>query len=204
MSRAPLNEELFLEKLKSSFPEMFSNPGALELCSIPPGWQKHVYDLCACITAYTKNTTLSRPKTCLRSKLVRLKNSVFRSMLNGGSAVFAFLKRPDLPYTTLLLEKCERRFYRFCNSVIWKRGFPLYESYTPPAVTVEQIKEKFGSLRFYYNGGNDQIAGMVAFAEHLCGETCQETGKPGSLYVKSGWYQCLNHKYAEKYGYVKV
>ena len=39
-----------------------------------------------------------------------------------------------------------------------------------------QIKEKFGGLRFYYQGGDDEISGMVrmaeAWADHSC-ETCK-------------------------------
>jgi hypothetical protein len=34
-------------------------------------------------------------------------------------------------------------------------------------VVVQQVKEKFGGLRFYYYGGDDIIAGMVSFAEAM-------------------------------------
>ena len=40
-------------------------------------------------------------------------------------------------------------------------------NYSP--VRVNQVKEKFGGLRFYYTGGNDIIAGLVAFAEAKIG-----------------------------------
>jgi hypothetical protein len=65
-------------------------------------------------------------------------------------------------------------------------------------VVVEQIKEKFGGLRFYYRGGNDTIAGMVAmaesFAEHTC-ETCGDIGKRRS----GGWIRTLCDKHEEEY-----
>ena len=48
-----------------------------------------------------------------------------------------------------------------------------------PQVTVAQIKEKFGGLRFYYDGGNDIIAGMVSMAEIWAEHACEECGKPG-------------------------
>jgi hypothetical protein len=48
-------------------------------------------------------------------------------------------------------------------------------------VVVEQIKEKFGGLRFYYQGGDDQISGMVRMAEAWAGHTCEECGAPGTL-----------------------
>ena len=39
-------------------------------------------------------------------------------------------------------------------------------------VVVSQIKEKFGGLRFYYEGGDEQVRGMVSMAESWAGKTC--------------------------------
>jgi hypothetical protein len=57
-------------------------------------------------------------------------------------------------------------------------------------VVVEQIKEKFGGLRFYYQGGDDQISGMVRMAEAWASHTCEECGAPGTLGGK-GWIRTL-------------
>jgi hypothetical protein len=48
-----------------------------------------------------------------------------------------------------------------------------------PQVTLDQVKEKFGTLRFYYTGGDDEISGMVRMAESMSGVTCEECGNPG-------------------------
>jgi hypothetical protein len=48
-----------------------------------------------------------------------------------------------------------------------------------PQVTLDQVKEKFGTLRFYYTGGDDYISGMVSFAESLTAVTCEECGNVG-------------------------
>lgn len=48
-----------------------------------------------------------------------------------------------------------------------------------PDVTVEQIKEKFGGLRFYYSGGDDTVDGMVRMAESWASRVCEECGSPG-------------------------
>jgi hypothetical protein len=50
---------------------------------------------------------------------------------------------------------------------------------TIPQVTLDQVKEKFGTLRFYYSGGDDYISGMVSLAESLTGVTCEECGNVG-------------------------
>jgi len=45
-----------------------------------------------------------------------------------------------------------------------------------PQVTLDQVKEKFGTLRFYYTGGDDVINGMVRMAEAMSGTTCEGCG----------------------------
>jgi hypothetical protein len=48
-----------------------------------------------------------------------------------------------------------------------------------PQVTLDQVKEKFGTLRFYYSGGDDITDGMVRMAESMSGVTCEECGNTG-------------------------
>jgi hypothetical protein len=57
-------------------------------------------------------------------------------------------------------------------------------------VVVAQIKEKFGGLRFYYDGGDDQISGMVRMAEAWASHACEECGAPGTSGGK-GWIKTL-------------
>ena len=59
-----------------------------------------------------------------------------------------------------------------------------------PQVVVEQIKEKFGGLRFYYQGGDDTIDGMVRMAEMWAGCSCEDCGVPGTR-RGGGWVRTL-------------
>ena len=68
----------------------------------------------------------------------------------------------------------------------------------PPKIYIDQIKSKFGGLRFYFSGGDDEVNGMVRFAEHLCSYTCENTGEPGSIFVKNGWYSTLSDSEKER------
>jgi len=63
-----------------------------------------------------------------------------------------------------------------------------------PQVTLDQVKEKFGTLRFYYSGGDDYIRGLVSMAESMSGVTCEECGKPGTQ-SSGGWIKtvCKEH-----------
>jgi hypothetical protein len=68
-----------------------------------------------------------------------------------------------------------------------------------PQVTVAQIKEKFGGLRFYYDGGNDIIAGMVSMAELWAAHSCETCGAPGKS-RDGGWIKtlCDHHEQERK------
>lgn len=55
---------------------------------------------------------------------------------------------------------------------------------------IAQIKEKFGQLRFYYDGGDDYVSGLVTMAENWADKTCEKCGQPGKL-RHGGWIKTL-------------
>lgn len=95
----------------------------------------------------------------------------------------------------------------------------------PPQAIADQVKEKYGTLRFYYHLEFDPVLielnakgkypqlkeimdrysnyfdGIVHMAETLSEMTCEDTGKPGEMHVSGGsrfgWYRTLNREYAK-------
>lgn len=64
-----------------------------------------------------------------------------------------------------------------------------------PDYTVQQIKEKFGGLRYYFNTKTEHwhvMNEIVAQYEQVAWRTCEISGQPGVLMVKLGWYRTLN------------
>jgi hypothetical protein len=59
-----------------------------------------------------------------------------------------------------------------------------------PQVVVQQVKEKFGGLRFYYDGGDDYIHGLVSMAESWAGIACETCGGIGKR-RGGGWIKTL-------------
>ena len=49
-----------------------------------------------------------------------------------------------------------------------------------------QVKSKFGGLRFYIEGGNETMYGMIRMAESLSFTICETCGKSGSK-KGNGW-----------------
>ena len=46
-------------------------------------------------------------------------------------------------------------------------------------VVAAQVKEKFGGLRFYIDGGDDWVYGAISMAESMSYRTCEVCGAPG-------------------------
>ncbi len=71
-------------------------------------------------------------------------------------------------------------------------------------IKIQQIKEKFAGLRFYYASGNDNIEGykeinkLIEEAETLSFKTCQHCGSLGSERNVRGWFVILCDKCEEK------
>lgn len=56
-----------------------------------------------------------------------------------------------------------------------------------------QIKEKFGGLRIYYNGGDEYIRGLMGMAESWSYKTCEICGNKGQT-TKHGWLKTICEK----------
>ena len=63
-----------------------------------------------------------------------------------------------------------------------------------PQVVAEQIKEKYGTLRFYVYGGNEKTDGMIRMAEAMSAVTCEQCGNAG--FIRGRWWyytSCEEH-----------
>jgi len=60
-------------------------------------------------------------------------------------------------------------------------------------VVADQVKEKYGTLRFYYSGGDEIVEGLVSMAESMTHRTCEDCGCPGEQ-THTGWVKTLCEK----------
>lgn len=58
-------------------------------------------------------------------------------------------------------------------------------------VVAVQVKEKYGTLRFYIVGGSDKAYNLIDEAEHESLVTCETCGKSGKLRSIGGWLKTL-------------
>lgn len=110
----------------------------------------------------------------------------FPKMLSGSYGGFAVSKG-----WWIILESLMDNIQHYLN---WKNR----ESEVVPQVVVAQIKEKFGGLRFYYDGGDDEVSGMVRMAESWADHSCEECGGIGTR-RSGGWIRTLCDSHEAKY-----
>lgn len=56
---------------------------------------------------------------------------------------------------------------------------------------LDQVKEKYGGLRFYIGGSTDEIFDRIDKAETDSLKICETCGKPGKLWT--GWWWLITH-----------
>ena len=160
--------EEFEKKMAERFPRYFGENAFFGGFAIGEGWYDIIGNLVAQIDHYTKW------KRNTRAHQLRLD----RARDKGRDAVLDFICKGKEPTT-------------------WDEDRADNIMETPPAIPdrvewirVEQIKEKFGGLRFYYSGGDEHIAGMVTMAEVWAGRSCETCGNLGKR-REGGWIRTL-------------
>lgn len=81
-----------------------------------------------------------------------------------------------------------------CNQIQWylDRNAPK----DTPQVVAEQVKEKYGTLRFYVRGGDEVTNAYITFAEGFSGKICEICGNPGKS-NDNGWIRTLCKEHNE-------
>ena len=151
------------------------------------GWYNIVDVLCSNIQHHVDH------KRKLRAKALRFNRALKRALAGDVRPLqmhFTFSDKPEpdkfgIEYADKAIEKAE------------------YKEVPPhmPHITASQVKEKFGGLRFYYDGGDEYIQGAVSMAERMSYSICEECGNLGKS-RSGGWVRTLCDQHAAKYDYM--
>lgn len=172
----------FSKKMKAEYPKMFSQPfGGF---AVGKGWWPILESLCSNIQSHVN-----------WKREQRANDLVFNRALKRAISVNSI----D-PLVEQYQRRCKREPSNWTLSdfqvALEEQNF---REVSKPVnhVIVHQIKEKFGGLRFYYEGGDEQVFGMVRMAEAWASRTCEQCGEPGTL-RPGGWVQTLCDKHEEE------
>jgi hypothetical protein len=194
------------EKLCAKYPEIFRDRNApmTHTCmcwgfDCGDGWYNIIDALCANIKAHVDNHN--------RNVQSNIKYQKIRdAALNGDWSLFN--EDYERLYPSSLIdntkywteEKAKEHREQMMKDLIsdipdWFKDTGYMES--PVAV---QVKEKYGTLRFYYDGGDRYIDGLANMAESMSAVTCEECGSPGKT-LGGGWIRTLCKIHAEEHHY---
>lgn len=180
----PELDKLLCEKYPKIFADRGGDPMATLMCwgfSHGDGWFNIIDAMCANIQGHIDWKAKS-------IKSAKDYNEMRRHMLEGEFALF------DKEFENMVgSEFKERR-----REEILKGKFRDAPEPCPQVVAV-QVKEKFGTLRFYYEGGDEYVSGIVAMAESMSGRICEECGAEGKQ-RGGGWIQTLCDAHAKAAG----
>lgn len=79
---------------------------------------------------------------------------------------------------------------RIQNYVDWKSSTLTGAEIKQLQPVALQVKQKFGGLRFYIEGGDSHIDGMISMAESMSFRLCESCGNSGTK-RSGGWIQVL-------------
>ncbi len=86
-----------------------------------------------------------------------------------------------------------------CDSGWYSLIYELCESITKinkeKTTIAVQVKEKFGGLRFYVDGGNEEIYDLIRKAEDKSFHICEKCGSSGFLRQDLFWWKTLCDKH---------
>lgn len=193
-----MNQDLdkkLVEKYPEIFADRYKSPQESPMYwgfDCGDGWYNIIDKLCLCINNHIKN--IQRHNEWLAKELVH------REMAANDDWSFLYEKHPiDSTYRKWLEDESnlKNEKARYLDPLPeWNR-----EIQDVPTVLAVQVKEKFGTLSFYYSGGDDYISGLVSMAESMSSCICEECGSLGRI-RQGGWIRtlCDTHAQAQNYG----
>ena len=171
-------------KLVEKYPHMFQNrfKSMQETCmcwgfECGDGWYKILNSLCGQIEHHVSWKRKQRVYDLKRARAAKKgRDALIKFLANGRET-----REWDIERADEILEHGDREPTPYVARVV-----------------VDQVKEKFGGLRFYYHGGDDVVDGMVRMAESWAAQTCETCGDPGTI-RHGGWVRTLCDKHEEEY-----
>lgn len=89
------------------------------------------------------------------------------------------------------MNSIDRTSAKECVGPGWAGLIDVLYAAMPEGVVVSTVKEKFGGLRVYYDGGNEQFDRLEEFLESASVHICEQCGKVGQLRSIGGWISTL-------------
>jgi len=199
------------EKLFKEFPKLYrqQNMSMRETCMcwgicVGDGWYHTIFDLSKKLEYLIDQELLLSPLICFcgceqseHKNLMHECTHVFHDSYRiGGYYGYAVpdskIKHACLEIRRRILSKTNK-FLEWITPVINKSIPCECKEFKKTHASASQVKEKFGTLRFYMDGATDEMYDAINEAERLSATTCESCGLPGKV-IGGGWIRVLCDK----------
>lgn len=85
-----------------------------------------------------------------------------------------------------LIDSLCKQIQHYLDQQVINSPFRKKKSKQIEQVVADQVKEKYGTLCFYYSGGDEYIRGLVDMVESLSYSICESCGNSGK-FINDGW-----------------
>jgi hypothetical protein len=188
------------EQLTKQYPKIFRDRYApmtqTAMCwgfDCGDGWYNIIHHLCANIQNHINNTRSNRLNVLMYNRALK------RAILGNTSSLVKYYYKGE---KNDMVEWATSRAIQDVEA--WKKGSTKLRA--PPEVcrqvVATQVKEKYGTLRFYAMGGDEYIDGMIRMAESMSSVTCETCGNAGRVRTGS-WVRTLCDTHAIQEGYIE-
>ena len=147
------------------------------------GWYNIIDQMCALIQWHVDGKRKKRVRAMLYNRALQY------AATNGDiSKLVRFFNPSGKLSEKYVISKVHEALFEFSFEAI------------PPKfnqVVAIQVKEKFGTLRFYTSEYDEYLDGVIRMAEGMSGVTCEVCGSPG-ITSGPGWIRCLCETHREE------
>ena len=170
------------EKLYTKYPKLFKERGLPMTqtcmcwgCEHGDGWFNILDRMCSLIQNHIDQ---SRSSACYVKKY----NRALKQAIGGNDRNLCFHYKK--------LGHKDEAIESFVKRDLENKAFRQSFREVAPQLQFTQIKEKFGTLRAYTNGGDEYCQGIISMAVSMSAITCEECGMPGQQ-RDGGWIRTL-------------
>lgn len=120
-----------------------------------------------------------------------MKNELEKKLAKKYPEIFADANKPETENLMCYGCSCGNGWYELLDSLCYALQNTT-KKYGEPQVVGFQIKEKFGTLRFYCNGTTTIQDALIGMAEDLSGKICEKCGDMANVSLREGpWIRTL-------------
>jgi len=197
--RDELDKQL-CEKYPKIFKNRFADMRTTAMCwgfECGDGWYNILDRMCALMQWHIDQNRKERVRNYLHNRKIR-------ELIKDPKKIRAYAEKQYATYHESYREEYVNRLMLELEVEPLKQMKKI--PYKCGQIVASQVKEKFGTLRFYYDGGDvgdGYFRGVEAMAEAMSSVTCEECGAPGQL-RGGGWIRCLCDTHATKDGETRI